>query len=222
MVISILDLIAYHAASYHATADDWLQYRSVLRATARRADGITTISEDVAATLQRERLPIEHDRVFPVLYGTEHLSGHEPAVFPQELADDGRLGGEFMVCVGTDYAHKNRDLAIAVHHELARRGRAMTLVLAGPSVPFGGSRNSERQQLRRDGDVVFLPAVTSRERNWLFKHAVGRAVPDVGRRVRPRALRSRTLRESHGDGRVRTPARDGGRCAGRRDLVGPP
>jgi glycosyltransferase involved in cell wall biosynthesis len=47
----------------------------------------------------------------------------------------------------------------------------MTLVLAGPSVPFGGSRNSERQQLRTDGDVVFLPALTSRERNWLFRHA---------------------------------------------------
>jgi glycosyltransferase involved in cell wall biosynthesis len=171
VVISILDLIAYHAASYHATADEWLQYRSVLREAARRADGITTISEDVAATLQRERLPIETDRVFPVLYGTEHLSGHEPAVFPHELADDGRLGSEFMVCIGTDYAHKNRDLAIAVHHELARRGRALTLVLAGPSVPFGGSRNSERQQLRTDGDVVFLPAVTSRERNWLFRHA---------------------------------------------------
>lgn len=171
VVISILDLIAYHAASYHATADEWLQYRGVLREAARRADGVTTISEDVAATLQRERLPVERDRVFPVLYGTEHLSGQEPASFPQELADDGQLGSEFLVCVGTDYAHKNRDLAIAVQHELARRGRAMTLVLAGPSVPFGGSRNSERQQLRHDGDVVFLPAVTSRERNWLFRHA---------------------------------------------------
>lgn len=171
VVISILDLIAYHAASYHATAGEWLQYRGVLRETSRRADGITTISEDVAATLQRERLPVEHDRVFPVLYGTEHLSGHEPAAFPHELAENGRLAAEFMVCVGTDYAHKNRDLAIAVHHELARRGRAMTLILAGPSVPFGGSRNSERQQLRDDGDVVFLPAVTSRERNWLFRHA---------------------------------------------------
>ena len=43
------------------------------------------------------------------------------------------------MCLGTDYAHKNRDLAIAVHRELAERGRRFTLVLAGPSVPFGGS-----------------------------------------------------------------------------------
>ncbi len=171
VVISILDLIAYHAGSYHASSDDWLRYRAVLRDAARRADGVTTISEDVAQTLARERIPVESDRVFPVLYGTEHLSGHEPAAFPAELGPEGRLAGDFMVCVGTDYAHKNRDLAIAVHQELLARGRALTLVLAGPAVPFGGSRNSERQQLRNDGDVVFLPAVTSRERNWLFRHA---------------------------------------------------
>jgi len=59
VVISILDLIAYRAGSYHATADDWLRYRSVLRETARRADGITTISEDVATMLDQERIPVE-------------------------------------------------------------------------------------------------------------------------------------------------------------------
>ncbi len=171
VVISILDLIAYRAGSYHASADDWLRYREVLRDAARRADGITTISEDVAATLALEQIPVEPERVFPILYGTEHLSGHEEASFPAELAESGRLAGEFMVCIGTDYAHKNRDLAIAVHEELARRGRNLTLVLAGPSVPYGGSRNSERQRLRNDGDVVFLPALTARERNWLFRHA---------------------------------------------------
>jgi glycosyltransferase involved in cell wall biosynthesis len=171
VVISILDLIAYRAGSYHASADDWLRYREVLRDAAWRADGITTISRDVATMLAREQIPVEPERVFPILYGTEHLSGHEPATFPPELAESGRLAGEFMVCVGTDYAHKNRDLAIAVHHELARRGRSLTLVLAGPSVPYGGSRSSERQRLRNDGDVVFLPALTARERNWLFRHA---------------------------------------------------
>ena len=121
--------------------------------------------------LDQERIPVEHDRVFPVLYGTEHIGGHEEASFPQELAAKGRLAEQFVVCLGTDYAHKNRDLAVAVHRELAERGRRFTLVLAGPSVPYGGSRNSERQHLRDDGDVVFLPNVSSRERNWLFRHA---------------------------------------------------
>jgi glycosyltransferase involved in cell wall biosynthesis len=171
VVISILDLIAYRAGSYHATTDDWMRYREVLRDAARRADGITTISQDVATMLDQERIPVEHDRVFPVLYGTEHIGGHEEASFPQELATNGRLAEQLVVCLGTDYAHKNRDLAVAVHRQLAERGRRFTLVLAGPSVPFGGSRNSERQHLHDDGDVVFLPNVSSRERNWLFRHA---------------------------------------------------
>jgi glycosyltransferase involved in cell wall biosynthesis len=177
VVVSILDLIAYRAGSYHATTDEWLDYRAVLRESARRADGVTTISEDVASVLQQERFPVDRDRVFPILYGTEHLGGHEPSMFPAELADGDRLAGEFLVCLGTDYAHKNRDLAIGVHTELTRRGHHLTLILAGPSVPFGGSRNAERQRLESDGDVIFLPNVSSRERNWLFRHAAAVLYP---------------------------------------------
>ena len=102
----------------------------MLRDAARRADGITTISEDVATMLYQERIPVEHDRVFPVLYGTEHIGGHEDASFPHELAAKGRLAEQFVVCLGTDYAHKNRDLAVAVHRELAERGRRVEDVLA--------------------------------------------------------------------------------------------
>jgi len=171
VVVSILDLIAYRAGSYHATTEAWLQYRAVLRDAARRADGVTTISEDVAHVLAQERLPVDRDRVFPVLYGTEHLSGQEPAEFPEELVTRGDLGRQFVLCLGTDYAHKNRDIAVAVHQELRRRGLALTFVLVGPSVPFGGSRNAERQLLQADDDVLFLPNVTSRERNWLMRHA---------------------------------------------------
>ena len=171
VVVSILDLIAYRAGSYHATAAAWFDYRTVLRNAAQRADAITTISADVATLLHQERIPVERDPVFPILYGTEHLSGGEPAEFPQELANAGGLAQEFVLCLGTDYAHKNRDLAIAVHQELRRRGRELTLVLVGPSVPFGGSRNAERQLLEPEDDVLFLPNVSSRERNWLLRHA---------------------------------------------------
>jgi glycosyltransferase involved in cell wall biosynthesis len=179
VVISILDLIAYRAGSYHATSDDWLRYRSVLRDAVRRADGVTTISGDVAQVIGEERLSVEPDRVFPVLYGTEHLSGHEDAEFPAELAaQPDRVAGEFLFCLGTDYAHKNRDLAIGTLQELRARGRDLTLVLAGPSVPYGGSRGSERQRLvAGDDGLVFLPNLSSRERNWLFKHAAAVLYP---------------------------------------------
>ena len=171
VVISILDLIAYRAGSYHATTDDWLRTGRCF--VTRRA--VPTASRRSRKTSPRcstrSASPWSTTAVFPVLYGTEHIGGHEDASFPQELAAKGRLAEQFVVCLGTDYAHKNRDLAVAVHRELAERGRRIMLVLAGPSVPYGGSRNSERQHFRDDGDVVFLPNVSSRERNWLFRHA---------------------------------------------------
>lgn len=173
VVVSILDLIAYRAGSYHARAEDWLRYRYVLQRVVRAADGVTTISQDVADMLELEQLGVPRDRVFPILYGTDHISGREAADFPAELArlhPEG-IGAEFLLCLGTDYTHKNRDLAIAVRHELARRGRDLTLVLAGPSVPFGSTLRAERNLVRGRDGVVFLPSVTSRERNWLLRHA---------------------------------------------------
>ena len=171
VVVTVLDLIAYRAGSYHATTDDWLEYRGVLRKALREADAVTTISEDVALALEIERMPMERERVFPILYGTEHLDGTEATEFPPELAVRGKIATEFLVCLGTNYAHKNRDLAIAVQQELCRRGLEVTLVLAGASVPYGGSFASERRLLTGGDDVIFLPSVNSRERNWLFRHA---------------------------------------------------
>ena len=186
----------------------------------RRADGVTTISEDVAHVLAQERLPVDRDRVFPVLYGTEHLSGHEPAEFPEELANRGDLGRQFVLCLGTDYAHKNRDLAVAVHQELRRRGLALTFVLAGPSVPFGGSRNAERQLLQDDDDVLFLPNVSSRERNWLMRHATVVLYPTSAEGFGLVPFEAARFGTRIGDRSVRAAGRDLRRRSGRRILVG--
>lgn len=177
VVLTVLDLIAYRAGSYHATADDWLEYRDVLRRGVAGADAVTTISEDVATMMALERLPIERDRVFPILYGTEHVSGRESAEVPAELGRDGFLAAELLVCLGTDYTHKNRDLAIAVHRELRDRGRDVVLVVAGASTPHGSSRIAEDQLVRSTDGVVLLPNVSSGERNWLFRHAAAVLYP---------------------------------------------
>ena len=51
-------------------------------------------------------------------------------------------------------------------------------MLAGPSVPYGGTRNAERQLVAgHDDGVLFLPNVSSRERNWLFRHAAAVLYP---------------------------------------------
>ncbi len=84
--------------------------------------------------------------------------------------------GQFILCLGTDYAHKNRDLALAVLVQLRQRGHAHALVLAGPTVPYGSSRLSEanlrlHNRDTLESDVFVLPDLPSSERNWLMRHA---------------------------------------------------
>lgn len=171
LVITVLDLIGYQIGSYHKTVDDWHDYRRVLRDTIAIADAVTVISEDVGYQARLERLPIEDDRLNVVAYGTEHMTGDEPARVPDELLDRGYVAGEFLLTLGTNYSHKNRDLAIRTQHELRRRGWNVALVLAGASVPYGSSRISESYAAHDDREMFVLPDVSSEERNWLLRHA---------------------------------------------------
>jgi glycosyltransferase involved in cell wall biosynthesis len=171
VAVSLLDLIAYQIGSYHETDDAWLLRRNGLARSLRAVDGVTMISNDVKAMAELERLPLESDRVFVIPYGTEHLTGNEPARPPAALQGHPAMAGEFLLCMGTNYTHKNRDLAVAVLNELVDRGRDYSLVLAGPSVPYGTSRVEETIALEAGSPVAVLPDVTADERNWLLRHA---------------------------------------------------
>jgi glycosyltransferase involved in cell wall biosynthesis len=171
VVVSVLDLIAYQIGSYHETEDAWLRRRDGLARSLRGVDAVTTISHDVKAMAELEHLPIESDRVFVIPYGTEHLTGNEPGRPPTALQAHPAIAAEFLLCMGTNYTHKNRDLAIAVLNELVDRGRDYSLVLAGPSIPYGTSRVEEVIVLEPGSPVAVLPDVTAEERNWLLRHA---------------------------------------------------
>ncbi|MCZ7527356.1 MAG: glycosyltransferase [Acidimicrobiia bacterium] len=171
VVVSILDLIAYHVGSYHPSNAAWLGYRRIIRDTSAAVDAVVTISDDVRSIVELERLPIDPERLFSVPYGTEHLSGDEAARIPGELVDRGFAAEEFLLCLGTNYSHKNRDLAVRVHEELRRRGHDLALVLAGPSVPYGSSRTSEALAIGTGAGPVVLPGVATEGRNWLLRHA---------------------------------------------------
>jgi glycosyltransferase involved in cell wall biosynthesis len=118
-----------------------------------------------------EGLPVEPDRVFVIPYGTEHLTGDEPGRPPAALRGHSVVTGEFLLCMGTNYTHKNRDLVVATLNELVDRGREYALVLAGPAVPYGASRVEETVALESGSPVAVLPDVTAEERNWLLRHA---------------------------------------------------
>lgn len=177
VVVSLLDLIAYQIGSYHESEDAWLLRRDVLTRSIRAVDAVTTISHDVKAMAELEDLPLESDRVFVIPYGTEHLTGNEPGRPPAALRGHPAITGEFLLCMGTNYTHKNRDLAIAALKELIDRGRDYTLVLAGPSIPYGTSRVEETMALESGSPVAVLPDVTAEERNWLLRHATAVVYP---------------------------------------------
>jgi glycosyltransferase involved in cell wall biosynthesis len=176
VVVTILDLIAYRNGAYHENTEKWLVHREALRQGASSADAVITISEDVKTQVEMERLAIDPQRLRTVPFGTGHLTGNELMEIPRELAARGFVEGQFILCLGTDYAHKNRDLALAVLADLRRRGHAHALVMAGPTVPYGSSRVAESNLMLHhretlESAVYLLPDLPSSERNWLIRHA---------------------------------------------------
>lgn len=175
--ITVLDLIAYHAVSYQLAPEHWRTYRAWLRQSMAEADGVIVPSHDVRDQIVAERLPVDSERLVVAELGTDHLTGTEPEAAPAALA---ALGSGFLVVLGADYTHKNRDLAVRAHHELCARGFDLTLVLAGTAV-HGSSRPLEEEGARDLAThVVVLPDVASSERNWLLRRAALVLYPTAG------------------------------------------
>ena len=173
-VVSMLDTIAFHNGGYFATSDDWLAYRAMITDAMRAADAVTVISADVAMQMELHQLPVESTRVHVAALGTDHLRGDEAVAMPAELTARGFVAGEFALCQGVNYTHKNRELAMAAQRILLDRGFDLSLVMAGASVPHGTTRAAEAQHaiagFPRDRLFV-LPELSSAERSWLLRHA---------------------------------------------------
>ncbi len=171
IAVTIHDLIAFQIPGYHSSSDAWIEYRSTTRSSTSLVDGVMVISQDTGRQMVTERLGVDATRVFVVPNGVGHLTGNEKAVQPSTLLDRGFAGESFMLVLGTDYTHKNRDLAIETARELRSRGFDLALVMAGAHVLDGSSRAAEEATVRPDDRVIVIPDVSSEERNWLLRHA---------------------------------------------------
>jgi glycosyltransferase involved in cell wall biosynthesis len=172
VVLTVQDLIAYGIGAYHQSDVLWMQYRMAMRQAVSSVDGVVVISHDVRNHFDREQLPVDPGRLFVTENGTDHLTGGERGRPPRELVALERTGSRFALCIGADYAHKNRDLAIQAVQQLAHRDEGLVLVLVGAGVPRGSSRRSEALlHARTDPNVITLPDVDGDERNWLLRHA---------------------------------------------------
>lgn len=172
-VVTVQDVIAYQIGSYQPNGELWRNYRRDLRRSIGRADGVVVISHDVVRHLDLEQLPYEPDRLAVVGNGTDHLAGDEPEVMPRALAAGDLAAARFLLVLGANYSHKNRDLAVRAHALVRQAHPDVALVLVGAIVPHGSSRAAEVEALAATGreGVVVLPDVSSEERNWLLRHA---------------------------------------------------
>ncbi|TGD99474.1 glycosyltransferase [Methylobacterium nonmethylotrophicum] len=171
IVITIQDVIGYRNGSYFRNWEDWHSYRWTFRDQIEKTDGIFCISRDVTEAVRQERLPIDSSRVFVVPNGVDHLSTNSVTEIPGELIDRGLASAPFILILGTTYAHKNRDLGVRVWQKLVSKGRRISLVMAGANVPFGTNRLEEAIAVSDHRDVVVLPDVKEKERNWLLQQA---------------------------------------------------
>ena len=171
LALTIHDVIAFQIGDYFSSPASWQAHRSATRRGASAVDGVIAISQDTKDQILLERLGVDASRIFIIPNGVGHLSGDEPAVEPAELLSRGFSGEPFLLVLGTNYSHKNRDLAIDVTRELRRRGFTLTLIMAGAHVGTGSSRIAEARRWEPDEPVIIIPDVSSLERNWLLRHA---------------------------------------------------
>ena len=179
IVIGQQDLIAYHNYSYHPDVDRWRAYRRTTRLALAAADRAIFFSEHSRRdALAEDLLPATRTEVVSVGADTPEESESD------EVQPDGVWPDRsFLLCIGADYAHKNRPFAIELTGALSELGWTGGIVFAGSHVADGSSRERERELLERRPDlaerVIDLDAVDEPGKRWLYRHAKALVYPTL-------------------------------------------
>ena len=183
LVITHQDLIAFNNPAYHPRYATWTEHRDLTRTALAAADRVAFFSHHARREAVREQV-VEPERARVVLLGTNHrLTTLRPE--PSRPRGARRLGdGPFLLCLGTDFVHKNRPFAIRLLDALrTRHGFAGKLVLAGPHVAGGSSAGEEAEVLARRPDlrrhVIDVAAVDEAGKRWLMEHATAVVYPSA-------------------------------------------
>ncbi|MHB8240364.1 MAG: glycosyltransferase [Solirubrobacteraceae bacterium] len=184
LVLSQLDLIAYRNPGYFPDRESWEDYRRASRHGLATAERVVVFSEHTARELIGDALVAE-SRIRVVPPGLDHTSavGEQR---PQELDDahEDALRDGFLLCLGTDFRHKNRVFALrllaSLRGDLGWSGR---LVLAGTHIPHGSSVELEQAYLQAHPEVreavLSMGAVDEREKAWLMARASAVVYPSA-------------------------------------------
>ncbi len=178
VITTYLDLIAYDISKYHGDENAWAAYRAMQRTIALSVDGITTISADVAKRLYQEAPRLDTKRIQPIPLGLDHITMETIKQKPKDLKDSNK---PFILVLGNDFQHKNRDFAIEVWQQVLELGINVDLVLAGLHVKSSSSKEQESTKLKKHtnlrGEATTLGHVSSDERAWLLENAAAVLYP---------------------------------------------
>lgn len=179
LVVTHLDLIAYHNASYFADAQQWQAHRELTRLALAQADHVVFGSTRVRDDALKEEL-LEPARATVVPLGVDHSLTDEVAAPAPDAAPGAAMAlppdAQALLCIGTDYLHKNRTFAVRVLEQL--RGRHQWdgyLLMAGSTMRHGSSAEEESRLLDARPElgerVIDLGPVSEAERAWLLARA---------------------------------------------------
>ncbi|MEA2313482.1 MAG: hypothetical protein QOI03_174 [Solirubrobacteraceae bacterium] len=180
-VVSQLDLIAYRNPGYFRDAATWEDYRAASRHGLSAAERVVVFSEHTREELLADAL-VEDDRIRVVPPGLDHGrtgDATRPSTLPESVGESG-----FLLCLGTDFRHKNRVFALRLLAVLRERhGWSGALVLAGMHISPGSSAELEREFLDAHSEladaVVSLGPVDEREKAWLLERASAIVYPSA-------------------------------------------
>jgi glycosyltransferase involved in cell wall biosynthesis len=175
--VTVLDLISFSNRRYHGSAETLSSLRHHVRRYLERADAVTTISADVAAHVLAEVPALDPARVSVTPLGVEHLTHQRPhsdvpAGLERLVTDQGVV--PFLLVLGNDFMHKNRDFAVRVWQQTSADTR-LDLVLAGLNVGPGSGEPFERP-LRawtppNGSRLHLLESVPTNAKVWLLSNA---------------------------------------------------
>lgn len=176
IVLTQPDLIAYGSPAYFPP-EGWEAHRALVRGTLPGADRVVFPSTHARDEALAEGL-IEPQRASVVKPGIDriHTRGTETAPSAPPRAEAMLADRQVILVLADDRLHSNRLFAIEVLAALQRKHRwPGRLVLAGPRVAFGGTREEESRRVDADPrlreEVLDLGEVSESERRWLLGRA---------------------------------------------------
>lgn len=180
LVVSQLDQIAFHNASYFESATAWFEYRQTTIDALENVDLALFISQHSADDAIANGL-IDAERAEVIHLGVEQLIPvpDQPPVAPPGIEQ--LAGAPFVLCLGTNFSHKNRVFAIRLLAALRELGWDGWLVFAGPHAASGTSEDAEQAELDADPEnaarVVDLGPVEEAEKLWLLANTAAVVYP---------------------------------------------